>query len=44
MKPFIKIHPADFVSVPYDYDGAKARVCKYEVIEEVDLSLISNYN
>lgn len=22
----------------------KARVCKYEVIEEVDLSLISNYN
>ncbi len=40
----IKIHPADFVSVPYDYNGAKARVCKYEVIEEVDLSLISNYN
>ena len=40
----LKIDPADFVSVPYDYDGAKARVCEYIVIEEVDLSLISNYN
>lgn len=26
------------------FKAFKARVCKYEVIEEVDLSLISNYN
>lgn len=34
------VNPKDFVSVPYDYDGAKARVCRYEVVEEVDMSLI----
>ena len=36
----LKIDPVNFVSVPHDYDGAKARVCEYIVIEEVDLSLI----
>ena len=36
----LSVHPKDFVSVPYDYDGAKARVCRYEVVEEVDMSLI----
>lgn len=25
------VHPRDFVSIPTDYDGAKARVCKYKV-------------
>lgn len=29
-----KIHPMDFVSVPTDYNNAKARVCEYIVIEE----------
>lgn len=36
----LSVHPKDFVSVPYDYDGAKARVCEYTVIEEVDMDLI----
>ena len=31
----VAIDPADVVSVPYDYNNAKMRVCKYEVIEEV---------
>lgn len=25
------VHPANFVSIPKDYNGAKARVCKYKV-------------
>lgn len=29
------IHPADFVSIPKDYKGAKARVCKYKVVADV---------
>ena len=36
----LSVHPKDFVSVPYDYNGAKARVCEYIVIEEVDMNLI----
>lgn len=36
----LSVHPKDFVSVPYDYNGAKARVCEYTVIEEVDMNLI----
>ena len=30
-----KINPKDVVSVPSDYDNAKMRVCRYEVIEEL---------
>ena len=32
----LKINPADVVSVPNDYNGAKGRCCKYEVIAEVN--------
>lgn len=31
----MKINPADVVSIPTDYDGAKGRCCKYEVIGQV---------
>lgn len=31
----MKINPADVVSVPNDYNGAKGRCCKYEVIAQV---------
>ncbi len=31
----VLVDPADFVSIPVDYNNAKARVCKYKVIEEV---------
>ena len=31
----VKIDPADFVTVPFDYSGQKARVCKYTVMVEV---------
>lgn len=31
----IKVNPRDVVSVPVDYNGAKMRVCRYEVIEDV---------
>lgn len=31
----VKVNPADVVSVPTDYNGAKARCCKYEVVEVV---------
>lgn len=31
----IKINPADFVAVPYDYNNAKARVCKLFVYAEI---------
>ena len=36
----IAVAPQDFVSVPYDYNGSKARVCAYKVIEEVNMDLI----
>jgi hypothetical protein len=32
-----KVNPADVVAVPSDYNNAKMRVCKYEVINEVDV-------
>lgn len=32
----MKINPADVVSIPTDYNGAKGRCCKYEVVAEVD--------
>ena len=40
----IVVNPADFVSVPIDYDGAKARVCRYTVIDEIDISQILTEN
>lgn len=36
----IRINPKDFVSVPKDYDGSKARVCRYKVVEECSKSLL----
>lgn len=29
-----KVHPKDFVSIPVDYSGAKARVCEYKVLAD----------
>lgn len=35
----LKIDPADVVSIPIDYDNTKGRCCRYEVIEELPMSL-----
>lgn len=32
----IKVFPQDVVSIPYDYNNAKGRCCKYEVIAEIE--------
>ena len=32
----LKINPADVVSIPTDYDGAKGRCMKYEVVAQVN--------
>ncbi len=32
----LKINPGDVVSIPTDYNGAKGRCCKYEVVAEVN--------
>lgn len=32
----VKINPADVVSIPADYDNAKGRTWRYEVIKEID--------
>lgn len=32
----VKINPADVVSIPSDYDNAKGRTWRYEVLEEID--------
>lgn len=32
----VKVHPADVVAVPNDYNNAKMRVCKYLVLQQVD--------
>jgi hypothetical protein len=32
----VKINPADVVSIPNDYNNAKGRTCKYEVVGEVN--------
>lgn len=42
----VEINPKDVVSVPIDYDDAKLRTCRYEVIGEMDnpfYQLRSNY-
>jgi hypothetical protein len=31
----VKVNPIDVVSVPTDYNNAKMRVCKYEVVDEL---------
>ena len=33
----LKINPADVVSIPSDYDNAKGRACRYEVIAEMEV-------
>ena len=30
-----KVHPRDVVAVPMDYNNAKMRVCRYEVVDEI---------
>jgi len=32
----LKIHPADVVSIPKDYNNSKGRTCRYEVIGELE--------
>lgn len=34
----VKINPADVVSIPSDYNNAKGRTCRYEVIGEVSVT------
>lgn len=36
----LRINPRNFVSIPIDYDGSKARVCEYKVIEECSKDLL----
>lgn len=31
----VKVHPRDVVSIPVDYDNAKMRTCRYEVLKDV---------
>jgi hypothetical protein len=31
----VKVNPRDVVAVPYDYNFAKMRCCRYEVISEI---------
>jgi hypothetical protein len=31
----VKVNPADVVSIPYDYNGMKMRVCRYQVIDTI---------
>jgi len=39
----VKINPRDVVSIPNDYDFAKGRTCKYEVIGEIEENVIADY-
>jgi hypothetical protein len=34
----VKIDPSDVVSIPSDYNGAKGRACRYEVIGELNVA------
>lgn len=38
----VKVRPQDVVSVPYDYNNAKMRVCRYEVLQDVTESFEDN--
>jgi hypothetical protein len=40
---FCAFWPEDVVAVPTDYNGEKMRVCKYQVIEEVERSAVDEY-
>lgn len=35
--------PEDAVAIPKDYDGSKLRVCRYEVMSEVDKKFIADF-
>jgi hypothetical protein len=35
----LKINPRDVVSIPSDYDNAKGRACRYEVIGELNVAI-----
>ena len=32
----LKINPRDVVSIPSDYNAAKGRTCRYEIVDEID--------
>lgn len=32
----VKVNPRDVVSIPNDYNDAKGRVCRYEIVDEID--------
>lgn len=34
----VKINPRDVVAIPSDYNNAKGRACRYEVVDELDTS------
>jgi hypothetical protein len=36
----VKVNPRDVVSVPVDYQNSKMRVCQYEVLHELPMTLI----
>lgn len=40
----VKINPADVVAIPADYDNAKGRACRYEVIGEADFKDLKFYS
>lgn len=40
----VKVNPRDVVSVPYDYDNGKMRVCEYKVIDEVKKAEYVNFS
>lgn len=35
----VKINPADIVAIPSDYNNAKGRTCRYEVVDEISLQV-----
>jgi len=39
-----KVDPKDVVSVPYDYNFSKMRVCHYEVLHEVEQKDVEDYD
>lgn len=39
----VKINPADVVAIPADYNNAKGRTCRYEVVGEIPLETNSSY-
>jgi hypothetical protein len=39
-----KVNPKDVVSIPSDYGNTKMRVCQYEVIQELELSTITEFD